>query len=151
MPRASRAARFFSSAKLQNTMTSSRAVFTIRESSGRRRRESRITRNSLRLRASPVRSVSRGSSAIIVPTPTRIASYAGRNSCACSRARSLVIQPEPAAPEPKAETISDSPGGGAILPSRVMPAFSVTSGRRCRIYLAKASFSRCASRSSVPT
>ena len=58
---------------------------------------------------------------------------------------------DPAAPEPNAETTFDSPGGGAILPSSVMPAFSVTSGRRCRMYLAKASFSLRASCSSVPT
>ena len=76
MPRASKSRFFFSSAKAHNTSTSFCAVFTMREASGKRRRESKITRSSGRRRARPVRSVSSGSSATTVPTPTMMASLA---------------------------------------------------------------------------
>ena len=52
-PRDSSSRRLFSSAKQQKTMRSSRAVLTTRESSGKRKRESRITRSSGLRRGSP--------------------------------------------------------------------------------------------------
>ncbi len=75
-----------------------------------------------------MRSVSRGSSAIMVPTPTMMASLACRNSCTCARASSLVIQPPLAVNDPIAPGVAPSPGGGAILPSSVIAVFRVTNG-----------------------
>ena len=131
-------------------MRSSCAVFTTRESSGRRRRESRITRSSGRRRGRPVRSVSSGSSAMIVPTPTMMASLAWRIWCTCARAASLVIQPPLAASEPRLARRHRLRGGGAILPSSVIAVFSVTNGVLWRMYFAKASFSLRASASQRP-
>ncbi len=57
-----------------------------------------------------------------------MASLACRNVCACARASSLVIHPPLAAAAPIAVGPSDTCAGGAIFPSSVMPAFSVTKG-----------------------
>src|SRR5579883_1580848 len=57
------------------------AVFARRDSNGKRRRESTITRSRGRRRGRPLRSVSSGSSAMIVPTPTRMASLWCRSCC----------------------------------------------------------------------
>ena len=152
MPRASNSRFFFSSAKEHKTKRSSCTVLTTRDSSGNRRRESTITRNSGRRRGLPERSVSKGSSAIIVPTPTIRASLAWRSSCTWARAVSLVIHPPvgpPDPPDPKAAP--DWTGGGAILPSSVIPAFNVTSGSCQRMYFANDSFSLRASSCNTPS
>src|SRR5258707_87510 len=57
-----------------NMSKSSSSVFTIRDFSESRKRASRTTRNNLRRRGRPLRSVSNGSSARIVPIPVRSAS-----------------------------------------------------------------------------
>ncbi len=59
------------------------ALATMRESSGMRSVESATMRSSGRLRSSPVRSVSRQSSASTVPMPVRIASALCRICCTC--------------------------------------------------------------------
>ena len=145
---------FFSSANEQKTSTSSFAVCATRESSGSRRCESTIKRRRGRLRGSPLLSVSRGLSAITVPTPTKIASCWCRKCWTCVRASSLVIHPPVGPPvgPPESETWvgPNSAGGGAIFPSRVIPAFSVTNGVLYRMYFANASFSGRASSSSSP-
>ena len=75
----------------------------------------------------------------LVPMPVRIASEACRSACACSRARSLVIHP--VSPWPV------SPRLAAILPSSVIAAFIVTSGRPVRMACTNGSLIRVAASS----
>ena len=74
-----------------NTSKSSSAVSTIRAFTGSRSFVSTITRNNFRRRFNPLRSVSNGSSARIVPIPVSSASDACRIRCTSARASSPVI------------------------------------------------------------
>ena len=111
---------------------------TTRASTGVRPVESSTTRYGSRGHGGSSRTVSCGSSRSTVSIPTTIASDSLRSSWARPRAASPVIH-------------CDSPWTSAILPSSVMPAFSVTCGRPWRIATRNARFSLAASSRSTPT
>src|ERR1700722_13591535 len=71
---------------------SSSAVFTMRLAAGMRSLESRVTRRRRRRRSRPLRSVRKGSSAMMVPTPVRSASDAWRMRWTSARDSSEVTQ-----------------------------------------------------------
>ena len=123
------------------TSRSSSAVSTMRDLSGRRSLLSRITRRSLRRRCRPLRSVSSGLSARIVPIPVSSASEAWRMRCTSARDSSLVIHT-------RFLLLRDS--GKASCPSSVSADFRVTNGLCVAIQQANASLSFCASDSITP-
>ena len=88
-------------------------------------------------RAAPPRIVRRGLSCRNVSAPIRIASTCARSCMACRRA---------------AGPVSQRPSLGALVrrPSRLIPHFAITNGRRVTIHLLKASFSRLHSAAKTP-
>src|SRR5438552_1970273 len=98
---------------------------------------SRTTRHGSRGHGRPSRTVSAGSARSTVVTPTTSASASRRCRCASARAASPVTQ-------------RAAPCTSAILPSALIPALSVTCGRRSRMAVQKTLFWAAASAPSTP-